>query len=54
MALTGAVTFSRLDFPCASSGRIVTADSYCFSFEAPLHLHGLGHKYVGVVKTATR
>jgi Transposase IS4 len=52
--LHGTAVLSRLVSPLAGSGRIVTADPYFSSVKAALHLHDLGLKYVGVVKTATR
>jgi hypothetical protein len=50
----GTAVLSRLVAPWAGSWRVVCADSYFASVEAARYLLGMGLKFIGVVKTATR
>jgi Transposase IS4 len=50
----GTAILSRLVQPWAGTGRIICADFYFASVEAAEVMGGIGLKFIGVVKTATK
>jgi len=50
----GVAVLKKLVAPCAGTARVVCADSYFPSVAAGRHLLGMGLRFIGVVKTATR